>query len=318
MKDLKKQLIINISILILLIIAVISFAIFLNFYLDKKIHNDINKQTLIDNTKKSFELLNENMNNKIKYASLLTKNNQLAVNEREVNKQSLFILNSFNGSLNDLYFMQNTPYYKIIQNNGNTDFFYKDEMGFKFENNQLSFFYKPIKIFTVKKRVELVSQLSQQEQKQLIQVTSKIFEKVKNNLNSYINDINDLFKDNGNLNYTSLVLKINADINTSKNETINQIQEFKVDLQLNMLLLFKTMILSILGFLIVILIVIIRQLLDSYNKNDIMISLLNNDLTLNETVLDRNKKLITIVNDFYKNKKDDHKDIILESIKASK
>lgn len=312
----KKNFIISLIVLLFGLSFILGLSIIINLYLSTIIENKVTKEEATLNTRIAFEEIKKeylNSSQKILYLgrklSFLNNEKAKLLNYKQTIRSKEYVV---------LYFRENTPFYKIIQRDGSTSFFYMSNFNFKLLSNNSETSYTPNLLLNIKRSIYSYGQLSDKENKELQEKSKKIINIIQTDLDNTISKINGTLKNDKNLD-NKYIQNLYLTFLKASNENIEtRINEFTPDEIINILGISKVLILGILSFFAIILIIMIKQLIDTYNKSQILNSMQNNKNSLNLDQINRHKEMVLTVNEFYKNKKEESKDIILETLKASK
>lgn len=314
MNSMKRSFIKSITILTFTSLFILVCSVILNFYLSTFIEKKISKDKLNSIITKSFDLINNNY--EIKAKLLLDLNRKMNYLNQERMKLIHF-RNIINKRSHIAYFFEkNTPFYKINKDE-TTEFFYMSNFSFEFQSNTFSTSYAPNLLLKTDKKITDINMLNDDEIDLLEKETKKVLSKIRVDIETTLDFIKKILETDKSLDSKYINEEFRKSLDYEKNILLDNVNAFTPEVLINLLSISKIFILGILGFAVIVLIIIIRQLIDSYNKANIIESLSETEDILSSEQLNKQKEMILLVNEFYKTKKEESKDIIVEAIKAT-
>ncbi|MFX4239663.1 hypothetical protein ACOL3D_04825 [Aliarcobacter butzleri] len=318
-KNLRRIILFKIFILFIFFIGIFILTLFSHVYLEENNKSNINREELLKEIESLYENTSEEIKNEIEklfYRDVnksVINNEILIISEYKVNSNLI-------QNLENIFSPNNGIFYFLKQQNGKTYFFYKLDLGYKFENGRIILFYTPKNIFQINRYIDNITELNDIEKEKLLLKIKSYQDSINNNLYIYGDNLNNELK-------KLLELDSFSFFDTSISKKFQQlilneekiIENFKPDLSFNMFYIFKIFITGFLSFIMISIFLVIKNLIDNYNKTDILLAISNNVVDTSEENRRANGEIINMVNQFYKNNKDsDNKDLILEIIKNYK
>lgn len=306
-----RMLVLLFSLLLLLLFG----SIYINFYVSSLIEEKVSKRELVTSVTEVLNGFKSNFNDKAKEIYHIESKLKFLENEKG---KFLFYTNILaQDELIVLFFQKDTPFYKINQPTGFTDFFYMSKFDFEFKENGAVSRYVPHRLLRINRKISNYQELTNDEKKLLTKKSFNVLNSIKNDIQSIMNKLEKSQQTNDKLNFEKVQNEYIELINKKEKLLTEEIDEFTPDIIINLLTISKFLIIGIIGFLAIIVIIIIRQLIDGYNKVEIIETLMVSGDSLDRDKINKQKELIIAVNEFYKNKKEESKDIIIEAIKAT-
>lgn len=318
-KYFRKIILLKILILSIFFFLIFALTLFSHVYLEENNKSNFNKEEVVKKIVSLSDKTEENIRNNMK--SLFFKD----INKNIINKELLVInVYKYNSNLFEnidyAFNLNNGLFYFLKQQNGKTIFFYKHEQGYKFENGTIVLFYTPKNIFEINRFIGSIDELNSSEKQELLSKMKLYQDIIDKNLKIYENNLNIELKkllELDDFSFFDISTKIKFEELVSDESKI--IENLRPDLSFNMFYIFKIFITGFLSFIMISLFLIIKNLIDNYNKTDILLAISNNIVNTSEENRKANSELINMVNKFYKNNKDsDNKEMILEIIKNYK
>ena len=313
MVNIKKKIIKNILLLSGVIFILLSLIILVNYFSDKYIKSQLNKDSIISNINKNYK---QSLDEFDKLSNLINSSTNIhKIEIKNLQNKYKFYLKQLNDiseeNLINLLFVNNSVFYNI-KSKMLTQFYYQNKFGYDIENNQIREYYQPNRFISIKRHIRFKTDLTKNEinkiQKELVYIRHLIIK----DLNIIIKKIDNDIKTNKYFNPNILTTNYKNSLQQLKINDIEIIKKYTPNMIINMMLLSKIAFIAIITTFIIVLFIILKNLINSYNKFDIMETLQNSNINLDKFNVNKNWEIILMANEIYQNKKEKIKDTLEE------